>query len=155
MYENMSKWKWLSITCKPSWSTARAAYRGVVLRGSCGTRRFILQYMICRLVRPSSTFTVLAISNVELWRWWWLPLGRIVEVVVEHEGLYFYVLCGYLYILRGLLIVTRYIRVNVQMEMVVTCKPSWSTSRASYWEVVLRRACGTRRFILLYTMWVS
>ena len=112
-----------------------------------------LIHMIC--LRPSSTFTVLAISNVELWRWWWLPLGRMVEVVVEHEGLYFYVLCGYLYILRGLLIVTRYIRVNVQMEMVVTCKPSWSTSRASYWEVVLRRACGTRRFILLYTMWVS
>ena len=64
----------------------------------------------------------------------------MVEVVVEHEGLYFYVLCGYLYILRGLLIVTRYIRVNVQMEMVVTCKPSWRTARAAYREVVLRGA---------------
>ena len=30
LYEYMSKWKWLSVTCKPSWSTARTS---CLLRG--------------------------------------------------------------------------------------------------------------------------
>ena len=37
IHEYMSKWKWLSVTCTPSLTTARAVY-WEVLRGACGTR---------------------------------------------------------------------------------------------------------------------
>ena len=35
LYECISRWKWLSFTCKLSWSTTRAAYWEVVIRGAC------------------------------------------------------------------------------------------------------------------------
>ena len=63
--------------------------------------------------RPSFVFTVLAISNEELWWCSWPQLDRstgqaaaafVLRGGVEHEGLYLYILSGYLYILEVLYI---------------------------------------------------
>ena len=34
IYVYVSQWKWLSVTCTPSWRTARAPYWEVVVRGA-------------------------------------------------------------------------------------------------------------------------